>query len=126
MLGVALLILHEGDERRDDDDGFGQKKRGQLEGEAFAGAGGHDGHRVAALENGLKHIALGRAEVLDTKMPFCLTTQFVPGNVRILHCGRCQQCALGIQLARAFLHGSLGGEGVGWNTLRWRGGGTLF
>ena len=44
--GFFLLILHEGDERGDDDDRFGQEERGKLVGEGLAGAGRHEGKRV--------------------------------------------------------------------------------
>lgn len=44
------LVLHQGDEGRDDDAGLAGDDGRQLIAEAFAAAGGHDGGHVAAIE----------------------------------------------------------------------------
>ncbi len=56
------LVLHERDERRDHDRGALHVQRGQLVAQRLAGAGRHDGERVAASEHALDHFALTRPQ----------------------------------------------------------------
>jgi hypothetical protein len=46
-LELVDLILHQRDERRDDDGEAGAREGGQLEAEGFAAAGGEEGEHIA-------------------------------------------------------------------------------
>ena len=52
------LVLHEGDQRRDDEHGPPQDARRELVGQRLARAGRHDADAVAAREHGLDDLAL--------------------------------------------------------------------
>ena len=52
------LILHERDQRRDDDRDAVQQERRQLVAEALARARGEDRERAAARQQGLDHLGL--------------------------------------------------------------------
>lgn len=56
------LVLHEGDERRNDQDGAAEQTRGELVGERFSGAGWHERDTIAAREDGIDDLALSGAE----------------------------------------------------------------
>ena len=56
------LILHERDQRRDDDRDAVEHQRRQLVAEALARSGREDGERAAAREQRLDHLGLPRAE----------------------------------------------------------------
>ncbi len=62
--GLLLLILHEGDERRDHKDGFGQEEGGKLVGQGLSRSGRHDGKGVAAMEDAFEDLALAGPETL--------------------------------------------------------------
>ena len=56
------LILHEGDQRRDDDGQAAQYQRRHLEAERFARARRHDGEDIASLEHRIHRLLLPRPE----------------------------------------------------------------
>ena len=56
------LILHERDQRRDDDRDAVEQERRQLVAEALARARGEDRERAAPRQQGLDHLGLPRAE----------------------------------------------------------------
>ena len=56
------LVLHERDERGDDDGGTIQQQRGKLEAERLAGTRGHDCDNVAAFEHCQRDLPLAWAE----------------------------------------------------------------
>jgi hypothetical protein len=56
------LVLHQGDERGDDDGGTVEQERGELEAEGLARACRHDRDQVAALEHSQRRLALAGAE----------------------------------------------------------------
>ena len=56
------LILHQGDERGDDDRGSFEQQRRELETERFPRSGGHDGYEVSPLENREGGVALSGPE----------------------------------------------------------------
>lgn len=58
----ADLVLHEGDERGDDDGGAGEEECGELIGEGFASAGGEEGEGGVAVEEGVDGGFLTAAE----------------------------------------------------------------
>ncbi len=62
------LVLHQRDERRDDDGEPGEDESGRLEAEGLAAAGGKDDERVAAVERALHRLALQRAEIAVAPM----------------------------------------------------------
>ena len=62
-LGGAELIVHEGDQRGDDDRGAVEHRGGELIGQRLAGAGGHDGERGLAGEDTVDDAALHAAEI---------------------------------------------------------------
>ena len=57
------LVVHEGDERGDDEGCAASGERGELVAEGFARAGGHDEQDVAAIGGGFADLLLVRAEV---------------------------------------------------------------
>jgi hypothetical protein len=59
------LILHQGDERGDDDRHALAHERGELVAERLAAARRHHDDRVVAFEDGLDDFALARAELLE-------------------------------------------------------------
>ena len=59
------LVLHQGDERRDDERQPFAGDRRQLIAEAFAAAGGHDAEAILAVENRGNHVALAGPEGLE-------------------------------------------------------------
>ena len=58
----ADLVLHQGDQRGNDQRQAVQQQGGYLIADRFAGAGRHDAQRVAAGEDGLHQLALPRPE----------------------------------------------------------------
>ena len=79
--GVLLLVLHERNEGADDDDWPGQQQGGQLIGETFAGAGGHEAEDALASEDVLEDGALAGAEILDAEALLGEFEDFGPGDV---------------------------------------------
>jgi hypothetical protein len=61
------LILHEGDERGDNDGEAGPDEGGELEAEGFAAAGGQDGHNIPAGEGIADDLLLERPEGTETE-----------------------------------------------------------
>ena len=62
------LILHQRDERRDDDRHALAHQRGKLETERLAAARRHHDHGVVSVEDGFDHFALTGAERLKVEM----------------------------------------------------------
>jgi hypothetical protein len=58
------LVLHERDQRRDDDARPGARDGRNLEAQGLAAAGGHEHQRIAAAHEGIDHLRLRRAEML--------------------------------------------------------------
>jgi hypothetical protein len=65
----AVLILHEGDERRDDQRHTRRDERGQLVAERLSRSGRHDGEHVAAVQERLDGLALARPETGVSEEP---------------------------------------------------------
>src|SRR3712207_2067246 len=61
------LILHQRDERRDDDRHAPAHQRRKLKAERLAAARRHDDDRVVAAEDGLDDLALPLAEALEAE-----------------------------------------------------------
>ena len=61
-LQLVNLVLHQRDERRDDDRQAGTDEGGKLEAEGFAATGGQEREGVAACEMGFDDLALQRTE----------------------------------------------------------------
>ena len=59
---VVHLVFHQGDERRDDEAEPVHGQRGNLEGERFAAAGGHEGEGVSSGADGADDVFLQRSE----------------------------------------------------------------
>ncbi len=68
LLQPIDLILHQCDQRTDDDRCAFELQRGQLKADALARAGGHDHERVAAFHRRLDGFDLPRAEAAKTEM----------------------------------------------------------
>lgn len=63
------LVVHQRDERRDDErDALADEAR-QLVQEGLAASGGHDDEAVAAGERGVDDLALQGAELVDVEVP---------------------------------------------------------
>ena len=90
LAGEGLhLILHEGDERRDDHRPRGQRQRRHLETYRFPRAGGHDGQHVLSGQDRADDLLLHRAEAVVAEIflqdirrlhvlpPFPIKTQFI-------------------------------------------------
>src|SRR5262249_24789935 len=78
------LVLHQRDERRDDEGGGGaaQLEGWQLVAEALAGAGGHDDQDVASGDGGSDGLGLAGAEALEPEVAFELGLQTLGGAGR--------------------------------------------
>ena len=61
---LVLLVLHQRDERTDDDGQPGKHQRGQLVDERFAAARRHDDERVVSVEDGVDRFPLAFLEIL--------------------------------------------------------------
>ena len=59
----AYLVLHQRDERRDDETGSRSNDGGQLVAQGLAAAGGHDDQRVTPFERLADDLFLGVAEI---------------------------------------------------------------
>ena len=64
LLERRHLVLHERDQRRDDDTGAAAGDGRNLEAQRLAAAGGHEHQRVAAVQQRVDHLRLRRAELL--------------------------------------------------------------
>ena len=92
------LVLHEGDQRRDDDAGALPDQRGHLVAERLAAAGGHEHERVAAADDGVDDLGLLAAEGV------------VPPDA-VQHLGRRGQRGLGVERPAATSRGMSGRGG---------------
>ena len=64
LLGERVdLVLHQGDQRRDDERESREDQRGDLEADGFACACRHDGERIVPGEQALDHGDLSRPEI---------------------------------------------------------------
>ena len=54
------LILHQADERGEDEHGSRHEARGDLEGEGLSGAGGHDADAIASRQDRIDDVRLSR------------------------------------------------------------------
>ena len=70
LIQRADLILHQRDERRDDERQSGQRERRDLIADGLAGAGRHDAERVAPGKNGLHELVLSRTEAVVAEVLF--------------------------------------------------------
>ena len=61
------LVLHQGDQRRDDDREVVTEQGGQLVAERLSGAGGHNDQHVAALEGALDRLFLAGPEGVEAE-----------------------------------------------------------
>ena len=66
-LELVDLVLHQGDEGRDDDGGARQLGARELVAERLAGAGGHDGQGVLPLEDRADHLFLPLPESAEAE-----------------------------------------------------------
>jgi hypothetical protein len=64
---LVELILHQRDERRDHDRHSWFDQGWDLVAQRFAGAGRHDGERMAAVEHGVDHGALSDSQLADAE-----------------------------------------------------------
>ena len=64
---LVALVLHQRDQRRDDERGAGQVQRGQLVAQRLAGAGRHDRERRLARQHVLDHRCLALAQVPEAE-----------------------------------------------------------
>ena len=81
-LGLALLVLHQRDQRRDDHHGAWQEHRRDLVGEGLPSAGRQDPERVLARQCGLDQLALAGAEARHPESPGGLAANIVPVHPR--------------------------------------------
>src|SRR5262249_13890408 len=65
-LQAVHLILHKGDERRDDDGGLMAEDGGGLIAERFAATGGQDNEGIAAVQDGSHGLFLERPQGAET------------------------------------------------------------
>ncbi len=79
------LILHQGDQRRDDERDAGQLQRGQLIDQRLARAGGHDHQRVAAAQHGVQRGFLARAKSGEVEVPVQRRVKIDFGHRAIIH-----------------------------------------
>ena len=84
---LVLLVLHERDERADDDRQAGEQERGKLVDDRLPAAGRHDDERVATVEQRLDRFPLagaeiGMAEALAQQRPRLPVEGFVAGRHR--------------------------------------------
>ena len=64
---LVLLVLHQRDERADDDGEARERQRGELVDDRLAAAGGHDDEGVAAGEHGAHRLPLAPTKIRMTK-----------------------------------------------------------
>ncbi len=80
LLGALLLVLHERDQRADDNDGLRQKERGKLVSEALACAGRHEAENAAPAEDLFEDLLLPGPEALDPEALAGFAQDLGPGN----------------------------------------------
>src|SRR3954465_5419903 len=69
LLELVGLVFHQCDQRRDHDRGTAHLQRRQLVAERLAGAGRHDGERVAPGEHAFDDLALTRTQAAQAEAP---------------------------------------------------------
>ncbi len=65
---LVHLVLHQRDQRREDERGGGPQHRGELIRQRLAGAGRHERERVPAFHRGTDHVLLPWAEVVEAEL----------------------------------------------------------
>ena len=86
-LQFVHLVLHQRDERRDDQRQPVGQQRGKLEDERFAAAGGHDDERVAPREHGGDGVGLPLAKRGVAEHPVHQFARAVERGGRLIVCG---------------------------------------
>ena len=81
LLQACHLILHERDERRNDQGQPGQEGRRQLIAERFTLAGRHDRHRIAPSQHGANDLLLARPKLRKPELFAELSSQIIHGEV---------------------------------------------
>jgi hypothetical protein len=81
LLQAGHLILHERDERRNDQGQPGQEGRRQLIAERLALPGRHDRHRIAPSQHGANDLLLARPKLRKPELFAELSSQIVHGEV---------------------------------------------
>ena len=82
LLQARYLILHERDERRDDQGQPGQESGRQLVAERFALSGRHDRHRIAPSQHGPHNLLLARSKLFEAELVVELSGQIIHGEIR--------------------------------------------
>ena len=81
LLHTGHLILHECDERRNDQGQPGQESRRQLIAERLALPGRHDRHRIAPSQYGANDLLLARPKLRKPELFTELSSQIIHGEV---------------------------------------------
>ena len=81
LFQAGHLILHERDERRNDQGQPGQEGRGQLITERLALPGRHDRHRIAPSQHGANDLLLARPKLRKPELFTELSSQIIHGEV---------------------------------------------
>ena len=81
LLHAGYLILHERDERRNDEGQPGQESRGQLIAERFTLAGRHDRHRISPGQYGANDLLLARPKLRKAELFAELSSQIIHGEI---------------------------------------------
>ena len=63
------LVLHEGNQGRNDNGAMGKKEGGNLEADGFSGSRRHDSHHIFSLDNGINHFPLPGPESVIAEVP---------------------------------------------------------
>src|SRR5262249_23059045 len=85
---LVLLVLHQGDQRADDDGQSREHQRGKLIDDRFAAAGRHDDQRVTLIENGMDRLPLPLLKILMTEARRQETMRFGPKRLSHYVCQR--------------------------------------
>ena len=104
------LVLHQGDQRRDDDAQTFAQHRRHLIGERLAAAGGHQRQRVAPLADGADDLLLHGTEAVVAPVAFECAEQFGVYVVQRLHVGRMMYGASAKSLRSGLPERRLSGE----------------
>ncbi len=99
LLERRHLVLHERDQRRDDQPGSRQGDGRNLEAQRLAAAGGHEHQRIAAVHQRVDHLRLRRAELFVTEDGAedgkRLVVHDELGYPRVLNSATCAACDAG-------------------------------
>ena len=67
LLEVIDLVLHQRNQRRNDEGQSGESQGGKLKAQRLAAAGGHDGDNVLSTKNEIDNFALCGPEIVKSK-----------------------------------------------------------